>query len=62
MNNTSSFMRKAEEIVEHILPNKSKESYNEVFVKLLAWFSEENVMPKDTSVDILLIYLSNYFL
>lgn len=62
MNIPSILMRKAEEILEHLLPNKSKESYNEVFVKLLEWFSEENVMPKDASDDILLIYLSDYFL
>lgn len=57
MNIPSSLMSKAEEILEHLLPNKSTESYNEVFVKLLAWSSEENVMPKDASVDILLIYI-----
>lgn len=62
MNILSSLMRKAEELLEHILLNKSKVSYNEVFVTPLAWFSEENVMPKDASSDILLIYLSTHFL
>lgn len=62
MNIPSSLMRKAEEILEHLLPNKSKESYYEVFLKLLAWFSGENVMPKDANGDILLIYISTYFL
>lgn len=62
MNIPSSLMRKAEDILEHILPNKSKESYNEAFLKLLAWVSGENVMPKDASGDVLLIYLSTYFL
>lgn len=40
----------------------SKESYNEVYEKLLVWSSEENVMPYDVSDDITITYLQNYLL
>jgi integrase len=59
MNIPSSLKRKAEEISEDLLPNKSKVRYNDVYEKFLAWLREENVMPRDVSDDILLVYLSN---
>lgn len=42
-----------------MLPNKSKYRYNEVYEKVLAWLSVENVIPHEVSDDVL-FYLSNF--
>lgn len=53
---------KTEEIIENRLLNMSKESYNEVYEKLMSWLSEENMVPYDVSDDITIAYLQNYLL
>lgn len=48
MNIPRILMRKVEEISENTL--MSKERYNELYEKFLAWLSEEIVMPHDVKV------------
>lgn len=59
MNISSSLKRKAKKISEHLLSNKSKEWYIEVYEKCLVWLSEDNVMLHELNDDILLIDLPN---